>query len=136
MAARGKVNGKYQGSKWISRERRLALYLRDGLACAYCGANIEEDEVTLSLDHLTPHCDGGSNGTMNLITACRKCNSSRGDRPVYEFAKAVAGYLDHDVTADDIVKGIAERLAIPINLKEAKAIIERRGSWQAALRGA
>ena len=136
MAARGKPNGKYQGSKWIRRERRLAIYLRDGLACCYCGATIEEDGATLSLDHVLPYSQGGSNDSCNLITSCQKCNSSRGDRPVDEFVKAVASYLDRGVRAEDILKSIADRLALPLDIIEAKRIIERRGGWQETLRGA
>ena len=135
MAARGKPNGKYQGSKWIRRERRLAIYLRDGLACAYCGASIEEDAATLTLDHILPYSQGGSNASKNLVTACQKCNSSRGDRSVADFAQALAAYLDHGLTANQIARSIEDKLARPINVTEARAIIERRGSWQAALKG-
>jgi len=135
MPARGIANGKYQGSKWIRRERRLAIYMRDGLACAWCGASIEEG-ATLSLDHIVPHAKGGSTQSDNLITACRKCNSSRGDRLVIEFCKAVADYLDHDVTADQIEDHIYECLERPVNIAQARQIITRRGSWQAALMGA
>ena len=48
------------GSKWIRPDKRLAIYLRDGLACAYCGDSVEEG-AKLSLDHLTCHSHGGSN---------------------------------------------------------------------------
>lgn len=134
MAARGIQNGKYQGSKWIRRERRLAIYLRDGLACVYCGANIEEHGITLTLDHLTPYSKGGSSTSHNLVTACQKCNSSRGDRSVEEFSKVVAAYLNHDIAAEGIMKGIAKNLAQPLDIIGAKRIIERRGDWQSALR--
>lgn len=136
MAARGKANGKYQGSKWITRERRLAIYLRDGMACCYCGANIEEHGITLSLDHVLPYSQGGTNNSYNLITACQKCNSSRGDRPVEEFVNAVAGYLNQGIKADVILESIAAKLNRKLDIVEAKAIIERRGSWQEALRRA
>lgn len=134
MAARGKQNNKYHGSKWIRRERRLAIYMRDGLSCAYCGATIEDDGITLTLDHIKPYSQGGTSATHNLITACQRCNSSRGDRSVEEFTKAVAAYLDHGITAEEIQKSIEEKIARQINVAEAKEIIERRGSWQNALR--
>ena len=31
------------GSKWIRPEKRMAIYLRDGLACVYCGEGVEHD---------------------------------------------------------------------------------------------
>ncbi|KKK72946.1 hypothetical protein LCGC14_2898780, partial [marine sediment metagenome] len=33
---------KNQGMNWIRPEKRLAIYLRDGLACCYCGATVED----------------------------------------------------------------------------------------------
>lgn len=133
MAARGKA-GKYQGSRWIRRERRLAIYLRDGMACTYCGAAVEEDGVVLSLDHVIPVSKGGMNCSKNLVTACRRCNSNRGDRDVAEFAQAVAQYLNHGVKAEEIVDSIEKKLSQPIDIGEALKVIERRGSWQAALK--
>jgi len=38
-----------QGMNWIRKEKRLAIYLRDGLACGYCGQSIE-DGAKLTLD--------------------------------------------------------------------------------------
>ena len=131
MPARGQGT-KYQGSKWITRERRLAIYLRDGLACVYCGATVE-DGATLSLDHLTPHSHGGTNASGNLITSCRTCNSARGDRSIEEFAASIAGYLNHGIQAGDIEANIIRLMISPVNIAEARAIIARRGSWAEAL---
>ena len=133
MAARGKANGQYQGSKWIRREKRLAIYLRDGLACAYCGATIE-DGASLTLDHLTPYCEGGSNHEHNLVTACLRCNSSRANRSVEGFAGVVAAYLDRGATAEAIVGHINETIERPLDIAQAKAIIANRGSWAEALK--
>lgn len=131
MPARG-MGSKYQGSKWIRREKRLALYVRDGLACVYCGEGIE-DGATLSLDHLVPHCDGGSNHETNLVTACKRCNSARAERPVEVFAEAVAGYLNRDVTAAAILAHIETTVARPLDVAAAKTLIAKRGSYAAAL---
>ena len=79
-------NGQGQVQKWIRNEKRLALYLRDGLACCYCGEGIE-DGAKLTLDHLVAHSHGGGNEVSNLITACNRCNSSRGNRDWREFAE-------------------------------------------------
>ena len=73
---------KWQGGKWIRNDRRLAIYLRDGLACVYCGQSVEEDGIVMTLDHLKPRSKGGKNEPTNLITACKTCNSSRGNRAV------------------------------------------------------
>lgn len=79
-------------SNWITKERRLALYIRDEFTCCYCGQNLKNSPASdVTLDHLVPrnpkvaHGNGGNEST-NLITACRSCNSSRQDRPWASYA--------------------------------------------------
>lgn len=119
--------GKYQGMNWITQIKRLSIYLRDGLACAYCGASLEEG-TQLTLDHIKPHSQGGTNKETNFVTCCHKCNTSRGNRPVEEFANATAAYLDHGVQAADIVKHIKNCTKRKLDKEAAKAMIDRRGS--------
>ena len=126
MAARGMGAG-YQGMNWIRQEKRLAIYLRDGLACAYCGATVE-DGAKLTLDHLTPHSQGGSNEATNLVTACQRCNSSRGDRSVETFVAGLAAYLNHGVMLETILAHVNECASRPLDVAAAKEIIARRGS--------
>ncbi len=130
MSARTKLN---QGMNWIRKEKRLAIYLRDGLACAYCETALEDCE-RLTLDHLTPHSQGGSNEPSNLVTCCVKCNSIRADRPWKDFCKDVARYLNGGVKPQWIVNSIHSRIKTPINVNEAKKIMVRRGGFTAALR--
>ena len=135
MPARGKANGAYQGSKWLTRERRLSIYLRDGLACVYCGASVE-DGTQLSLDHIIPHSEGGSNKNENLVSCCKKCNDSRGNRDYREFADKVAGYLNHGISGQDIIDHIETTLGRPVDIKAAKVLIAQRGSFTKAVYGA
>ena len=62
-----KRKANWQGMNWIRQEKRLAIYLRDGMSCAYCGASVEGG-AQLSLDHVKPHSRGGSNAAANLVT--------------------------------------------------------------------
>ena len=71
-------------SNWIRRDKRLAIYLRDGLRCAYCGKTVE-DGASLSLDHLLAHHLGGSNHESNLVCCCRSCNSSKQDKTIRQW---------------------------------------------------
>jgi len=119
--------GVYQGMNWIRQEKRLSIYLRDGLSCVYCGSGVE-DGAQLSLDHIICHSAGGSNHQHNLVTCCSKCNSSRKHRTVEEFAEAVAGYINHGVTAEMILNDIEEFTNRPLPKDEAKELIARRGS--------
>lgn len=118
---------KNQGMNWISQHKRLAIYLRDGLACCYCGACVE-DEAKLTLDHLKPYSKGGSNEATNLVTCCSRCNSSRGNRSYTKFSEAVAGYVNHGIKASDIISHIRRTTKRVLPLSEAKRLIEQRGS--------
>jgi 5-methylcytosine-specific restriction endonuclease McrA len=101
-----------QGSKWIRPEKRLAIYLRDDMCCAYCGTNLKNAKPEeIGLDHLVCSSEGGSNEPSNLVTACRKCNSSRGVQPWREFATGGAVAR---------IKNIVRR---KLNVELAKAII-------------
>ncbi len=53
-AARGEI--AYQGMNFVRQDLRLAIYLRDGLACVWCGQGIE-DGIKFTLDHVVPHVD-------------------------------------------------------------------------------
>lgn len=108
-----KSGNKGQGSKWIRKERRLALYIRDSFSCAYCGRDLKSAEpCEVTLDHLLPRHYGGGNENTNLVTACRSCNSSRQDKPWMDYA--TGGAVDR----------IEQLRNSPANVKLAKAIIE------------
>ena len=117
---------------WIRQEKRLAIYLRDGLSCVYCGESVE-DGATLTLDHLKCHSRGGSNGASNLATACKRCNSSRGTRSVRAFCRSVAAYLNHGVEADEIERHVRNSARRSIDVAAAQNLIARRGGWKQAL---
>jgi 5-methylcytosine-specific restriction endonuclease McrA len=64
------VNVPYKGVV-LSKEN---VFKRDGFQCQYCGT-----QKDLTLDHLIPKAKGGKTSWNNLVTACRKCNSMKGD---------------------------------------------------------
>lgn len=76
----------WAGSGWITKSRRLAIYLRDSFTCIYCLRDLHGAAPSdVTLDHVVAWIDGGSDDECNLVTACRACNSSRGDKPVARF---------------------------------------------------
>lgn len=83
----GRIAG--QGSNWIKRDKRLAIYLRDGNGCVYCSRGIESG-VLLTLDHVVPCELGGTNEASNLVTACGRCNSSKQALPLGDFLLVLA----------------------------------------------
>ncbi len=53
---------------------RQNIFRRDGQECQYCGATTD-----LTLDHVLPRSRGGKSSWTNLVTACKSCNSKKGD---------------------------------------------------------
>lgn len=117
----------WNGMNWIRQEKRLAIYLRDGMACAYCGA-AAENGASLQLDHVRSVERGGNNCASNLVTCCDRCNQSKGCRTLAAFARAVAAYLDHDIVALDIEEHVLDCLNRTLPMFEAKDLIALRGS--------
>lgn len=75
------------GSKWIRKDKRLAIYLRDRFSCAYCGRDLHSAApFDVTLDHLNAKHKAGNHHETNLVTACRSCNSSRQDKPWRSYA--------------------------------------------------
>lgn len=50
------------------------VFRRDGYACRYCG----RDDVPLTVDHVVLWEEGGPSTPENLVSACKKCNKTRG----------------------------------------------------------
>lgn len=54
------------------------LFERDRYVCAYCGGLFTSRE--LSREHIVPKGQGGKDTWMNVVTACKHCNSIKGCR--------------------------------------------------------
>lgn len=54
------------------------LFARDRHVCAYCGGRYHHRD--LSRDHIVPASRGGRDTWMNSVTACRSCNTRKGNR--------------------------------------------------------
>lgn len=59
----------------IEQRVSWAVYKRDLYTCRYCG----RDGIPLTVDHLVLWEEGGPSIEENLVTACRKCNKTRGN---------------------------------------------------------
>lgn len=54
---------------------RTNVFKRDGFKCVYCSKN-----ENLTVDHVIPRSKGGRDSWHNLVTACQRCNTEKGDR--------------------------------------------------------
>lgn len=76
LQVRGK-NPINEGNREVSLSNHN-IYIRDNHTCAYC--NHKFHKKNLSIDHITPKCQGGKNSWDNLITACTSCNNKKGGK--------------------------------------------------------
>ena len=53
---------------------RQNIFKRDRFSCQYCGTGRD-----LTLDHVIPRSRNGKSTWNNLVTACKNCNSRKGD---------------------------------------------------------
>ena len=65
---------------WSTSIREYVREREDPERCVYCSSG-----VSLSLEHILPKSRGGPDDPSNAIWICRKCNSSKGNRRLYEW---------------------------------------------------
>lgn len=53
---------------------RQNIFRRDGFKCQYCGTSKD-----LTIDHVVPKSKRGRSTWKNMVTACKSCNSRKGD---------------------------------------------------------
>ena len=122
-----------QGMDRIRKEKRLAIYLRDGMACVYCGDGVE-DGADLTLDRLKLNIRGGGDSAFNLVTACGSCSARRGALSLRAFCRAMAEHLGNEVDALSIEKEIRNTVRRKIDTKRMADLLARRGAWLKALK--
>jgi 5-methylcytosine-specific restriction endonuclease McrA len=112
-----------QGSKWLRPSTRMALYLRDGFCCAYCGRG-SEDGAKLTADHVLAVDLGGTNAPTNLVTACLRCNSAKRNLSTRAwFARLTATGLD----TTKIGRRVRRLCAKPLDRAAGRALAKARG---------
>lgn len=57
---------------------RRNIFARDRNTCQYCGC--KPGTENLSIDHVTPECQGGITSWDNCVLACIECNVRKGGR--------------------------------------------------------
>lgn len=79
IAVTGEV-AKYKGTPSLNNK---SLFARDKQLCAYCGNKFSQAELTR--DHIHPQSKGGKNIWENVVTACKPCNTRKGDLDIKDF---------------------------------------------------
>ncbi|MFC1735967.1 HNH endonuclease [Candidatus Hydrogenedentota bacterium] len=57
---------------------RRNIFERDKNTCQYCGRRFARTDLTI--DHVIPKCNGGTDRWGNVVLACVACNISKGGR--------------------------------------------------------
>lgn len=78
MPAVVRLKRRFEARQPKVRFSRANVLLRDEHRCQYCGA--EGDSAKLTFDHVVPRSQGGQTHWENIVTACRPCNSAKGNR--------------------------------------------------------
>ena len=65
---------------WSTSIREYIKERENANQCIYCGR-----EKVLSVEHILPRSRGGPDSPDNAVFVCRECNSSKGDRRLYEW---------------------------------------------------
>ena len=72
----------------FTKEERLQVYNKYGGKCAYCGQEIEYEDM--QVDHLYPLNLGGTNDMDNLMPSCRPCNHYKHTLTLEKFRQALS----------------------------------------------
>ncbi|CAK9155747.1 unnamed protein product [Ilex paraguariensis] len=99
---------------------RTNILQRDDFTCQYCSSG-----ENLTIDHVLPIARGGEWTWENLVTACEKCNSRKGQKTVEEanmkLMKVPKAPKDYDI------------VAIPLTSSTIKMLRKKKGmpeEWQ------
>lgn len=92
---------------------KRAVIIRDGFACAYCGATPSK----LTIDHVIPRSKGGKTSFENCVAACKPCNNKKEDKTCSE-AKMYMRVKPVAPTVMEFIRKKMEQLGIEEILKE------------------
>ena len=101
---------------------RLAVLLRDGGSCSYCGKGWGLG-VAIHVDHLLPRAWQGKDVPENLAAACEDCNTLKGTCDLEAFA----GMLERHgriASAAALIASVRARAAKPLDLPAAARLLK------------
>ena len=77
---------------WYRRYLRTKLSERQNHRCCYCGVAMTRIGETpdyrltmMTIEHVVPQSEGGTDDEDNLVAACQSCNSTRNLQCAYSF---------------------------------------------------
>jgi 5-methylcytosine-specific restriction endonuclease McrA len=99
-------------SKRIGAKKTAGLKARDGHCCVYCGrSQAEAGGRYMHLDHVHPRHQGGADVVTNLVLACERCNSARGEMSLAQWAAYAREVYGLEFTPASVLAQAAKPLA-------------------------
>jgi hypothetical protein len=93
-----------KSQRQVDQNVSWAVFRRDNYSCRYCGKN----DVPLTVDHLVLWEEGGPSTQTNLVSACKKCNRTRGNMQYGEWLEN--GYykkVSNALTREQLIRNTA-----------------------------
>ncbi len=72
-----------KSSRAVDQTINWNCFRRDGYRCRYCG----NAKIPLTVDHLVLWEEGGPSTEANMLSACKKCNKTRGNTSYADWLK-------------------------------------------------
>jgi hypothetical protein len=88
---------------WTSKNRRPAIFRRDGHRCFYCLRRLLRHKRVL--DHVIPRARIGQHSYRNLVACCSDCNMAKKDRPASALLRRL--YRDGKLTSAEFRRRLA-----------------------------
>lgn len=79
--------------------KRILLAMKQNWICHWCSQTMVEETLPVmyqnsaTVEHLTPKCFGGTNHESNLVSACYRCNQTRGHEAQEIFIEIAKNFL-------------------------------------------
>lgn len=104
--SRSKAKAKEAGVEYnYSVEEWIELKEDFNNTCGYCGLHQSRTNHTIGQDHIIPSKKGGPHDATNVIPSCIHCNSSKGQRDVFEWFREQEFYTEkREQTIKDIME--------------------------------
>ncbi len=102
---------KYIQTRQIPKFSRYNVYLRDKFTCQYCGKKFSYNDLTF--DHCHARCKGGKTEWLNIVTACKHCNTKKGCKDI-DGNKFKLLSIPHIPTNAELLRNLKE-LQIDVN---------------------
>jgi len=84
--------------RMVSARIKRKIHLRDNFTCYYCGEAPTEKDIRL--DHIIPYSKGGKSDIWNVVTACNKCNSSKGTKRLTNENEVLLEIRDRNIQCE------------------------------------